>query len=82
MTDAPDRLPHYVNPAPYDPDAEDPITAEQQRVYLASQWRLMWWKFRRHRLAMVSGGFLLLMSLNSSPVFTSVVIARMIDLAL
>lgn len=64
MTDAPDRLPHYVNPAPYDSDAEDPITAEQQRVYLASQWRLMWWKFRRHRLAMVSGGFLLLMYLS------------------
>jgi peptide/nickel transport system permease protein len=24
------------------------------RVVIASQWRLMWWKFRRHRLAMVS----------------------------
>lgn len=25
-----------------------------ERVVVASQWRLMWWKFRKHRLAMVS----------------------------
>lgn len=25
-----------------------------ERAYVASQWQLMWWKFRRHRLAMVS----------------------------
>ena len=24
------------------------LTAEQERFYLASQWQLMWWKFRRH----------------------------------
>ncbi len=24
------------------------------RLVLASQWRLMWWKFRKHRLALVS----------------------------
>ncbi len=27
---------------------------EGQRLYLASQWRLMWWRFRKHKLAMVS----------------------------
>src|SRR6185436_13819639 len=37
------------------------LTPEQERFYLASQWRLMWWKFRRHRLAVVSGVILLLM---------------------
>lgn len=31
------------------PLAEESVT----RVAIASQWRLMWWKFRKHRLAMV-----------------------------
>ena len=30
-------------------------------VYVASQWRLMWWKFRKHRLAMASAAFLICM---------------------
>jgi peptide/nickel transport system permease protein len=28
---------------------------EETEVAVASQWRLMWWKFRRHRLAMICG---------------------------
>lgn len=28
--------------------------ADTPRIAVASQWRLMWWKFRKHRLAMVS----------------------------
>ncbi|MFN8531373.1 MAG: ABC transporter permease [Anaerolineae bacterium] len=31
---------------------DDP--AEEPRVVVASQWKLMWWKFRKHRLAMIS----------------------------
>lgn len=27
---------------------------EDEKIFLASQWRLMWWKFRRHKLAMIS----------------------------
>ena len=34
---------------------------EQDRYFLASQWRLMWRKLRRHRLAVVSSALLLLM---------------------
>jgi peptide/nickel transport system permease protein len=34
------------------------MTDEQMRVYQASQLRLMWWKFKRHRLALASGIFL------------------------
>jgi peptide/nickel transport system permease protein len=30
------------------------VTAEQ-RVFVASQWQLMWWRFRKHKLAMASG---------------------------
>src|SRR5690349_21069276 len=32
------------------PKAKD----ETPRVVVASQWKLMWWKFRKHRLAMTS----------------------------
>jgi peptide/nickel transport system permease protein len=35
------------------------LTREQERYYFASQWRLIWWRLRRHRLAMLSLWFLL-----------------------
>lgn len=50
----------YVDPAPFDPYDVDKLTPEQERFYTASQWRLMWWKFRRHRLAVASAVILLL----------------------
>jgi peptide/nickel transport system permease protein len=52
---------HYVNPAPFDPSDVEQLTPEQERFYTASQWQLMWWKFKRHKLAVISGAFLLLM---------------------
>jgi len=65
MSGAPDRpatrLPHFVSTAPYDPGATDPMSAEQRRFYSASPWMLMWWKLRRHRLAVLSGVILLLL---------------------
>ena len=30
-------------------------TTDEQRVFVASQWQLMWWRFRKHRLAVASG---------------------------
>ena len=27
---------------------------EDSQVYIASQWQLMWWRLRRHKLAMAS----------------------------
>jgi peptide/nickel transport system permease protein len=30
------------------------VVAEEERAYVASQWQLMWWKFRRHKLAVIS----------------------------
>ena len=44
---------HYVSPEPFDPYSVERLTPEQERFYLASQWRMMWWKFRRHRLAVI-----------------------------
>lgn len=51
-------LQHYVSDAPFDPHSIDVITPEQAHVYQASQMRLMWWKFRKHRLALYSLYFL------------------------
>ncbi|WP_029010788.1 ABC transporter permease [Azospirillum halopraeferens] len=54
-------LPHTVSAAPWTPEAEERLTPEQERHFMASQWRLMWWKLKRHRLAVLSGAVLLLL---------------------
>ena len=51
-------LQHYVSTAPLDLQSVEAMTPEQSKVFQASQLRLMWWKFRKHRLALVSGIFL------------------------
>jgi peptide/nickel transport system permease protein len=33
---------------------EDLAPGDEEKVYAASQWKLMWWKFRKHKLALVS----------------------------
>ena len=38
-------------------------TDDEEEVYLASQWKLMWWKFRKHKLAMGSVVVILLIYL-------------------
>ena len=30
--------------------------ADEQRIFVASQWQLMWWRFRKHRVAVASAG--------------------------
>lgn len=55
------KLTHYVSQAPFDVRSVTQLTPEQERVYLASQWRLMWWKFKRHRLAVLAGIVLLIL---------------------
>jgi peptide/nickel transport system permease protein len=54
-------LPHYVSRAPFDPRAAEAMTDAQREFYLAGQWKLMWWKFKRHRLAVVSAIVLAIM---------------------
>lgn len=56
--------PHFVSGEPFDPRAIEQMTPEQERIFLASQTRLMWWKFRRHKLAVFSGLFLLFIYLS------------------
>ncbi len=45
---------HYVSPEPFDPYSVEKLTPEQERFYMASQWRMTWWRFKRHRLAVWS----------------------------
>lgn len=55
------QSPHYVNQEPFDPYTIEAMTPEQERFYLASQWKMIWWKLKQHRLAVVSGIILLLL---------------------
>jgi peptide/nickel transport system permease protein len=56
---------HYIDTASFDPYETERLTPEQERFFTASQWRLMWWKFRRHHLAVVSAVILLLFYLST-----------------
>jgi peptide/nickel transport system permease protein len=58
---AADPLPHYVSVAPFDPYSVERMTPAQERFYMASEWRMVWWKLRRHRIAVLSGAILVTM---------------------
>lgn len=58
------RLPHTVTDAPFDPEAIYQYTDAQKALFEASQLRLMWWKFRRHKPALISAIFLGLLYLS------------------
>lgn len=42
--------------------AESKESADE-RLYYASQWQLVWWRFRRHRMALISGALLIVLYL-------------------
>ncbi|HYM31558.1 MAG TPA: ABC transporter permease [Candidatus Cybelea sp.] len=52
-------LEHWVSREPFNPYSIEALTPEQERFYRASQWRMMWWKFRRHKVAVGAGIVLL-----------------------
>lgn len=54
MTDLRKDSDHWVNPEPFEVEANAALTPEQERFYSASQWQLMWWRFKRHKIAMVA----------------------------
>ncbi len=62
---------HFVDDAPFDANAERPMSASERRLANASQWQIMRWKLQKHKLAMVSGLFLLI--LYASIPFTEVI---------
>lgn len=51
---------HFVDPTPFNPHVTRALTPEQERYFQASQWKIMWWKFRRHRVAVWSAVVLIL----------------------
>lgn len=57
--DRSDRLQHWISRAPFDPYSIERVAEAQEKYFLASQWQMMWWKFKRHRLALISGLFLI-----------------------
>jgi peptide/nickel transport system permease protein len=54
-----ERLHHVAVTAPFNPHVEEALTETQKKVYLAPALTLMWWKFKRHRLAVISGAILI-----------------------
>lgn len=62
--DAAKATARYVNPALFDPTGPEKLTPAQERIFLASGWQLMWWKLRRHRLAVISGAILFVLYLT------------------
>ncbi len=66
------QIEHYVSREPFDPRSIEKLTPEQETYYLASQWKLMWWKLKRHRLAVIFG---IILALNYISVMFSEIIA-------
>ncbi len=38
---------------------------DEEQIYVASQWQLIWWRFRRHKLAMIGSAVLILLYIVS-----------------
>jgi peptide/nickel transport system permease protein len=36
---------------------------EEERIFVATQWQLMWWKFRKHKMAMISAVIIIILYL-------------------
>lgn len=53
---------HFVSTMPFDPRSLE--RAETEAAGEVSHWRLMWWRFLRHRVAVASGIFLVLIYLS------------------
>ena len=66
-----DKLDHWVSKDKFDPHVAVALTPEQERIYMASQWRMMWIRFKRHKVAVWSGALL-------AVIYFSVLISEMI----
>ena len=34
------------------------LNTEEEKIFVATQWQLMWWKFRKHKMAMISAALI------------------------
>ena len=53
------RVEEPVAPGSVDPEAAG-VTDAEERISVAPQWQLMWWRFRKHKLALLSTALVLL----------------------
>jgi peptide/nickel transport system permease protein len=51
---------HVVDSVPFDPGSSEPMGAEDDKLARASALTLIWWKFRRNKLAVISAWVLLI----------------------
>lgn len=51
---------HWVSKEPFDPYSVEKLSPEQEKYFRASQWQMMWWKFKRHKLGVWSAVILVL----------------------
>ena len=65
MSEPEQPLAHFVSDEPFEPNRVEAMSPAQERYYRASQWRMMWWKLKRHRLAVISGAILGLLYLST-----------------
>lgn len=51
-------LPHFVDQRPFALEECEQLSPALERYYTAPAWKMIWWKFRRHRLAVLSAALL------------------------
>ena len=61
MNTSPPKSSHYVSQDSFDTHSIEQLTPEQEKYYFASRRQLMWWKLKRHKLAVFCGFILLIM---------------------
>ncbi len=72
MTDTkPTLREHYVSTEPFNPHSISTLTAEQEKYFFASRRQLMWWKLKRHKVAVVCGA--LLIALYASTLISEII---------
>ena len=53
-----------ITPSPVPSGTESALaTSADERIFTASQWQLMWWRFRKHKMAIAGGIFIAIMYL-------------------
>lgn len=56
-----EKLTHFVSQLPFNPMETEELTPEQETFFFASQWKMMWWRLKRHKLAVWSGVILFIL---------------------
>ncbi|MEQ5774361.1 MULTISPECIES: ABC transporter permease [unclassified Thalassospira] len=57
---------HFVDTQPFDPWDKEELSPAQEKYFLASQWKLIWWRLKQHRLALIS---LIILAIMYSAIF-------------